>query len=106
MASWWPYFVSECGGIWRNPEMAESTDGGDSALSWGFGQRVRDEEEFHPRFTALTTALTTALMDNPDMFGYCYTQLTDVFRRIATGPSLDAYASARATCSSDGRTPV
>ena len=39
-------------------------------------QRVRSEEEFQVRFAGLTDAL----LDDPDMFGYCYTQLTDVFQ--------------------------
>lgn len=70
-----PYFVSEYGGIWWNPETATSASG-NSPDSWGYGQRVRDEEEFHERFAGLTDAL----LDDPLMFGYCYTQLTDVFQ--------------------------
>jgi hypothetical protein len=70
-----PYFVSEYGGIWWNPEAAEAA-GDDEAESWGYGQRVADEEEFHRRFAGLTDAL----LDDPLMFGYCYTQLTDVFQ--------------------------
>lgn len=71
-----PYFVSEFGGIWWNPDLAHAVDGGDASASWGYGQRVRDEEEFHRRFAALATVL----LDDPAMFGYCYTQLTDVFQ--------------------------
>ena len=37
---------------------------------------MADEEEFHARFAGLTDAL----LDDPLMFGYCYTQLTDVFQ--------------------------
>jgi len=44
--------------------------------SWGYGDRVRDEEEFHARFAGLTGVL----LADPDMFGYCYTQLTDVMQ--------------------------
>ena len=44
--------------------------------SWGYGDRVRDEEEFYARFEGLTGVL----LDDPRMFGYCYTQLTDVFQ--------------------------
>ncbi|ACQ81123.1 glycoside hydrolase family 2 sugar binding [Beutenbergia cavernae DSM 12333] len=71
-----PYFVSEYGGIWWNPEAAASVDGTDRAESWGYGQRVQDEEEFQVRFAGLTDVL----LDDEDMFGYCYTQLTDVFQ--------------------------
>ncbi|WP_166844391.1 glycoside hydrolase family 2 protein [Isoptericola sp. BMS4] len=71
-----PYFCSEYGGIWWNPEEAAAAAGDDRAESWGYGQRVADEEEFHARFAGLTDAL----LDDPLMFGYCYTQLTDVFQ--------------------------
>ncbi|MGA8114603.1 MAG: sugar-binding domain-containing protein [Actinocatenispora sp.] len=63
-----PYFCSEFGGIWWNPD-ATAED-----YSWGYGQRPRDFEEFHTRFEGLVGAL----LDDPRMFGYCYTQLTDV----------------------------
>ncbi|MFG1697662.1 glycoside hydrolase family 2 protein [Nonomuraea sp. NPDC049309] len=71
-----PYFVSEYGGIWWNPELAGTEQDADRSTSWGYGQRVRTEEEFHERFAGLTGVL----LDDPDMFGYCYTQLTDVFQ--------------------------
>ncbi|MEV1174880.1 sugar-binding domain-containing protein [Nonomuraea sp. NPDC049784] len=71
-----PYFVSEYGGIWWNPELAGTEQDADRGSSWGYGQRVRSEEEFHIRFAGLTETL----LDDPDMFGYCYTQLTDVFQ--------------------------
>ncbi|MEB8336114.1 glycoside hydrolase family 2 protein [Streptomyces endophyticus] len=70
-----PYFCSEFGGIWWNPDEAQAA-GEDREVSWGYGQRPRDEEEFHHRFAGLTGVLLT----DPDMFGYCYTQLTDVFQ--------------------------
>jgi beta-galactosidase/beta-glucuronidase len=69
-----PYFVSEFGGIWWNP--AEIGRPQDEERSWGYGQRVRDVEEFHSRFDGLVGVL----LDDPGMFGYCYTQLTDVFQ--------------------------
>ena len=46
------------------------------AASWGYGERVSNVEEFHARFKGLCDVL----LDDPDMFGYCYTQLTDVFQ--------------------------
>ncbi|MBA8794972.1 beta-galactosidase/beta-glucuronidase [Friedmanniella endophytica] len=70
-----PYFVSEFGGIWWNPD-ALAKEGTDHRDSWGYGQRVADEEEFYRRFAGLVDAL----LDDPRMFGYCYTQLTDVFQ--------------------------
>ncbi len=68
-----PYFVSEYGGIWWNAELAGSTQ---DEKSWGYGQRVRSVEEWHERFAGLTRVL----LENPFMFGYCYTQLTDTFQ--------------------------
>jgi beta-galactosidase/beta-glucuronidase len=68
-----PYFVSEFGGLWWNPEVAA---GGASDAGWGYGTRPRTEEEFQRRFDDLTAVL----LGNPAMFGYCYTQLTDVFQ--------------------------
>ena len=65
-----PYFVSEFGGIWWNPE-AKPTD-----HSWGYGVRPKSEEEFLARFEGLVAVL----LDDPNMFGYCYTQLTDVYQ--------------------------
>src|SRR6266568_4975706 len=63
-----PYFVSEFGGIWWNPEAAPTDQ------SWGYGTAPDSLEEFYRRFQALCDVL----LDNPYMFGYCYTQLTDV----------------------------
>ena len=65
-----PYFCSEFGGTWWNPDAREGED------SWGYGDRPRTLDEFYARFEALCAAL----LDNPLMFGYCYTQLTDVFQ--------------------------
>ncbi|NUQ01611.1 MAG: beta-galactosidase [Armatimonadetes bacterium] len=65
-----PYFVSEFGGIWWNPEAAAGEP------SWGYGERPKSIEEFYERFESLCAAL----LDHPLMFGYCYTQLTDVYQ--------------------------
>ena len=65
-----PFFISEFGGIWWNPDAKEGED------SWGYGERPRTLEEFHARFAGLCGVL----LDNPLMFAYCYTQLTDVFQ--------------------------
>lgn len=65
-----PFMVSEFGGIWWNPE-AQTGE-----YSWGYGNRPADIDEFYARFTGLCNAL----LDDASMFGYCYTQLTDVFQ--------------------------
>ena len=65
-----PYFVSEFGGIWWNPDVREGED------SWGYGERPRDLDEFYDRFEKLCAIL----LDDVNMFGYCYTQLTDIYQ--------------------------
>jgi beta-glucuronidase len=75
-----PYFVSEYGGIWWNSarlaEEQESSDDPNCDTSWGYGQRVDSIEAWYERYEGLTRVL----LENPDMFGYCYTQLTDTFQ--------------------------
>ena len=56
-------FVSEYGGIrWSEGD------------GWGYGNAPKTEEEFLARYRGLTEAL----LFNSRMFGFCYTQLTDV----------------------------
>jgi len=75
-----PYFVSEFGGAWwADPAEGAGGDNGagdNGAASWGYGRRPGAIEEFYDRFAALCGTL----LDQPGMFGYCYTQLTDVFQ--------------------------
>ncbi|MFJ4603715.1 glycoside hydrolase family 2 protein [Streptomyces griseoluteus] len=71
-----PYFCSEFGGIWWDATASAEAAGNVLDDSWGYGERPRSAEEFVERFTGLTGVL----LDDPDMFGYCYTQLTDVFQ--------------------------
>ncbi|WP_327588533.1 beta-galactosidase [Nonomuraea sp. NBC_00507] len=65
-----PYFCSEFGGIWWNPDAPPEEQ------SWGYGERPASEEELQRRFAGLVGVL----LDDPRMFGYCYTQLTDVYQ--------------------------
>lgn len=58
-----PMFMSEYGGI-RWSKLA----------GWGYGNAPTSEEEFKERYKGLTDAL----LDNPTMFAFCYTQLYDV----------------------------
>jgi beta-galactosidase/beta-glucuronidase len=74
-----PYFVSEYGGIWWNADEAEAGDRSgdpDRETSWGYGDRVRTIEQWYQRYEGLTNVL----LDDPAMFGYCFTQLTDTFQ--------------------------
>lgn len=70
-----PFFVSEFGGIWWDAAAAAAS-GTDRGVSWGYGDRVSNIDGFYERFEGLVAVL----LDDPHMFGYCYTQLTDVFQ--------------------------
>lgn len=59
-----PFFVSEYGGI----RWSSDTNG------WGYGNAPKTEEEFLERLKGLNDAM----LDNPYIFAFCYTQLTDV----------------------------
>jgi beta-galactosidase/beta-glucuronidase len=65
-----PFFVSEFGGTWWKPDLNPGEE------SWGYGKRPNSIEEFYERFEGLCSTL----LDDPAMFGYCYTQLTDVYQ--------------------------
>ena len=65
-----PYFCSEFGGMWWNPNPAPGED------SWGYGENPKSVEELYRRFEGLVSVL----LDDEHMFGYCYTQLTDVYQ--------------------------
>jgi hypothetical protein len=59
-----PFMISEFGGtVW-----------GDRQSGWGYGTGPKDLDEFYARYAGLVDAL----LDNPNLFGFCYTQLTDV----------------------------
>jgi len=64
-----PFFISEFGGVWWNAEAAEKD-------SWGYGERPQNVEEWFQRIKGLCEVR----LQNPHMFGYCYTQLTDTFQ--------------------------
>ncbi len=59
-----PMMISEYGGIGWNPD----------GEGWGYGTGPKTEEEFIARYKGLTDAL----LDKPELMGFCYTQLTDV----------------------------
>ena len=64
-----PVFMSEYGGIGLNV-----VSDADRKTSWSYGKATSSYEEFYARYKGLTDAL----LDNPRMLGFCYTQLTDV----------------------------
>lgn len=58
-----PFMVSEYGGIgWATKD------------GWGYGAAPKSIEDFYTRYKGLTDAL----LDSRSMFGFCYTQLTNV----------------------------
>ncbi|MCR5255469.1 MAG: glycoside hydrolase family 2 [Acetatifactor sp.] len=62
-----PIIISEFGGIAFNEE------GG-----WGYGNKVKDKDDFIRRFDDITTAIKKL----PYVCGYCYTQVSDVQQEI------------------------
>jgi hypothetical protein len=66
-----PYWVSEYGGIWWNP-------GHQDKAGWGYGDRPATLEQFLDRYRTVTEAL----LRNPRMTAFCYTQLTDVEQEV------------------------
>ena len=64
-----PFFVSEFGGTWWKYDDNES--GG-----WGYGKAPENVEEFYSRYEGLVSAL----LSNPKMCAFCYTQLTDLMQ--------------------------
>ncbi len=87
-----PYFVSEFGGTFWDP--AEQTAPGPQAgtAAWGYGDAPDSREAFYNRFEGLVSAL----LDNPGVCGFCYTQFTDVMQeqngifRFDRTPKFDA----------------
>jgi hypothetical protein len=62
-----PIIISEYGGIWWHPDEVDKG-------SWGYGERPKTLEEFIHRYESLTNTL----LFNPEVAGFCYTQLYDV----------------------------
>ncbi len=65
-----PVFVSEYGGIKWAPD--------DTSAGWGYGEAPKTEQEFLKRYEDLTTAL----LDTPNIMGFCYTQLYDIEQEV------------------------
>jgi len=67
-----PYLVDEFGGIkWNPAQQVESSQ----TASWGYGEPPRSLEELYAR---LEGQVNNVLSLSSDIWGYCYTQLTDV----------------------------
>ena len=72
-----PVFISEYGGIGINLEN-NSYGAGNRKTAWSYGKSCFGYEEFYARYKGLTDAI----LDNPRMIGFCYTQLTDVEQEV------------------------
>ena len=64
-----PYFCSEIGGVWWAPRNKDQ----DRSQSWGYGERPETPE----RYVELFKYYCDRFLDHPQIFGYCWTQLTD-----------------------------
>lgn len=70
------FMVTEYGGIAFQSIGAQGEMGG--MQTWGYHDKVTDEEAFFERFAAVTDAIRAISYCQ----GYCYTQLTDVMQEI------------------------
>ncbi len=79
-----PYFVSEFGGAFFDADKVykNSGDAGENTWEsenpWGYGEAPADAAAFLERLGALCSALR----ENPDVCGFCYTQFTDVMQEM------------------------
>ena len=73
-----PYFVSEFGGAFWDIDTKAESDGQESGNPWGYGQAPQSALELEARMIALCGAL----IDNPGVCGFCYTQFTDVMQEM------------------------
>lgn len=64
-----PIFISEYGGIrWVD----------ESISGWGYGNAPKTAEEFFARYKGLTETM----LNNEEIFGFCYTQLYDIEQEV------------------------
>jgi len=70
-----PYIIDEYGGIYWQPSYAGEKNRGSGRDTWGTGKNA-DE------VLGLITKLTKPLMENPNISGFTYTQLTDVEQEV------------------------
>ncbi|QGY47570.1 beta-glucuronidase [Maribellus comscasis] len=66
-----PYVVDEYGGTFWTRDYANKEQQGDSRTQWGYGKTEKQVKD-------LIKALTSVLLNNPNIAGYCFTQLYDV----------------------------
>ena len=64
-----PIMMTEYGGVKVEEQQAEG---------WGYGQAAKSYDEMLARMKELTDAI----LNEPELWGYCYTQLTDVQQEV------------------------
>ena len=70
-----PYVVDEYGGTFWTKEHAQQEERGQNRNQWGYGKTAEQVEE-------LVEKLNKILLDNPNIAGFTYTQLTDVEQEV------------------------
>ncbi|QGY47568.1 beta-glucuronidase [Maribellus comscasis] len=70
-----PYIVDEYGGTFWLPEYAGESEKGNGRSEWGYGKTGEQVED-------LVDELTQVLLNNPNIAGFTYTQLTDVMQEV------------------------
>ena len=70
-----PYIVDEYGGTFWLPEYADEPEQGGGRSQWGYGKTNVQVED-------LVEELTRVLLNNPNICGFTYTQLTDVQQEV------------------------
>jgi len=70
-----PYIVDEYGGTFWTEDHTRQEERGNGRSEWGYGKTARQVED-------LVEKLTLILLNNPNIAGYTYTQLTDVEQEV------------------------
>ena len=70
-----PYIVDEYGGTFWTEDHTRQGERGNGRSEWGYGKTARQVED-------LVEKLTLILLNNPNIAGYTYTQLTDVEQEV------------------------
>lgn len=70
-----PYVVDEYGGTFWTTDYAGEEPRGNGREQWGYGKSQQE-------VTELIRRLTNTLLENPDIAGYTYTQLTDIEQEV------------------------
>ncbi len=73
-----PYFLSEFGGSFFDYYAEHENAGQESGNPWGYGEAPKNAEELEARISAMCSALR----ENGELCGFCYTQFTDVMQEM------------------------